>query len=224
MALKLTSRRKSSKAFANQQDLSLKRSSSNASNKSRNAEPTLLYKDPAVKPDETRDETRDERNPMARLFDDASSVISDAVTDAVNGAVIEAASMANDVQMIIAADVDDVSTLGDTAEDKSVVEPQSETKNVRSDSDTLARLIKDLRKKEMKMDVLGQEYVKAREDVILTRQRIKVLSEKIQLEAIANNNRDGNREGSAVETISAAISRIEKAATSVIFPLGELTV
>ena len=177
-----------------------------------------------MKPDETRDETRDERNPMARLFDDASSVISDAVTDAVNGAVIEAASMANDVQMIIAADVDDVSTLGDTAEDKSVVEPPSETMNVRSDSDTLARLIKDLRKKEMKMDVLGQEYVKAREDVILTRQRIKVLSEKIQLEAIANNNRDGNREGSAVETISAAISRIEKAATSVIFPLGELTV
>eukprot|EP00573_Skeletonema_grethae_P013538 CAMPEP_0201697310 /NCGR_PEP_ID=MMETSP0578-20130828/10613_1 /ASSEMBLY_ACC=CAM_ASM_000663 /TAXON_ID=267565 /ORGANISM="Skeletonema grethea, Strain CCMP 1804" /LENGTH=224 /DNA_ID=CAMNT_0048183453 /DNA_START=31 /DNA_END=705 /DNA_ORIENTATION=+ len=224
MAIKLVRRKSSRKGSSKNQnqDLSLKRSSSNASNKSGNAEPVLLYNEPAA----TAVETRDERNPVERLLDDASSVISSAV----NGAVTEATSMANDVQMIIAADVDDVSTLGgDAAEERSVAgQPRSETMNVSREPDTLARLIKELGPKEKKMVILGREYIKARDDVIETRQKIQDLSEKIQLEGIVKNGRvatrEETREGSAVETISAAFSRIEQAATSAIFPLGEMTV
>lgn len=219
MAVKLVRRRSFRKGSSKNQnqDLSLKRSSSNASNKSSNAEPVLLYKEPVAA------ETRDERNsnPMGRLFDDASSVIS--------GAVAEAASMANDVQMIIAADVDDVSTLGgDAAEERSVVgKPRSETMHVK-DQDALAILIKELGPKEKKMVILGREYIKAREDVIETRQQIQDLSEKIQFKSIVKNERvatrqptrQPTREGSAVDIISAAYSSIEQAATSAIFPHG----
>ncbi len=226
MAIKLV-RRKSAKNGSSKyqnQDISLKRSSSNASNasnKSKNAEPVLLYKEPVT----TEVETRDERNPMEKLFDDASSVISNAMT----GAVTEAASMASDVQMIIAADVDDVSTLGgDAAEEKNVVgEPRSETKNSRS-PDVLARLIKELGPKEKKMVILGREYIKAREDVIETRQKIQDLSDEMQLESIVKNKRvqttEETRDGSAVETISAAYSRIEQVAYDAIFPHGDMTV
>eukprot|EP00985_Skeletonema_marinoi_P011085 scaffold5233_cov145-Skeletonema_marinoi.AAC.12 len=213
MAIKFNSRRKASKSVKQDvsaqysQRLSGKQGVSNVSTNNRKAEPVLLYKEQRA--ETSSDETRDV-HPMARLFDDASSVIS--------GAMSEAASMANDVKMIIAADVDDdVSALG---EERSVAQP--EPIQVYGGPSDLARLIKDLGQQEKKMEKLGQEYINAEKDVRNTRKRIKALSEKLNLEGVINEDEqeddEGSLGGSVVETLSAYGSLIENAATKAIFP------
>ena len=225
MAIKFNSRRKASKSVKQDvsaqysQRLSGKQGVSNVSTKNRNAEPVLLYKEQRA--ETSSDETRDV-HPMARLFDDASSVIS--------GAMSEAASMANDVKMIIAADVDDdVSALG---EERSVApRPEPEKIQVYGGPNDLARLIKDLGQQEKKMEKLGQEYINAEKDVRNTRKRIKALSEKLNLDNAINEceqeqeDDEGSLGESVVEHLAAAggeivrfSSRIEDAATKAIFP------
>eukprot|EP00577_Skeletonema_sp_RCC1716_P021922 CAMPEP_0113416480 /NCGR_PEP_ID=MMETSP0013_2-20120614/25137_1 /TAXON_ID=2843 ORGANISM="Skeletonema costatum, Strain 1716" /NCGR_SAMPLE_ID=MMETSP0013_2 /ASSEMBLY_ACC=CAM_ASM_000158 /LENGTH=220 /DNA_ID=CAMNT_0000303535 /DNA_START=13 /DNA_END=676 /DNA_ORIENTATION=+ /assembly_acc=CAM_ASM_000158 len=217
MAIKFNSRRKASKSAKQDvsaqysQRLSGKQGVSNVSNTNRKAEPVSLYKEQRA--ETNSDEARDV-HPMARLFDDASSVIS--------GAMSEAASMANDVKMIIAADVDDdVSALG---EERSVA-PQPEPEQIKDmgGPKDLARLIKDLGQQEKKMEKLGQEYINAEKDVRNTRKRIKALSEKLNLDSAINENEQEDDEGSLgessiVETLSAYGSLIENAATKAIFP------
>ena len=213
MAIKFNSRRKASKSVKQDvsaqysQRLSGKQGVSNVSTNNRKAEPVSLYKEQRA--ETNSDEARDV-HPMARLFDDASSVIS--------GAMSEAASMANDVKMIIAADVDDdVSALG---EERSVAQPESI--QVYGGPKDLARLIKDLGQQEKKMEKLGQEYINAEKDVRNTRKRIKALSEKLNLEGVINEDEQeddaGSLGGSVVETLSAYGSLIENAATKAIFP------
>jgi len=213
MAIKFNSRRKASKSVKQDvsaqysQRLSGKQGVSNVSTNNRKAEPVSLYKEQRA--ETNSDEARDV-HPMARLFDDASSVIS--------GAMSEAASMANDVKMIIAADVDDdVSALG---EERSVAQPESI--QVYGGPNDLARLIKDLGQQEKKMEKLGQEYINAEKDVRNTRKRIKALSEKLNLEGVINEDEqeddEGSLGGSVVETLSAYGSLIENAATKAIFP------
>ncbi|KAK1744479.1 hypothetical protein QTG54_005012 [Skeletonema marinoi] len=223
MAIKFNSRRKASKSVKQDvsaqysQRLSGKQGVSNVSTNNRKAEPVSLYKEQRA--ETNSDEARDV-HPMARLFDDASSVIS--------GAMSEAASMANDVKMIIAADVDDVSALG---EERSVApQPEPDKIKVYGGPNDLARLIKDLGQQEKKMEKLGQEYINAEKDVRNTRKRIKALSEKLNLDSAINENEQEDDEGSLgessiVETLSAAggefvrfSSRIEDAATKAIFP------
>eukprot|EP00577_Skeletonema_sp_RCC1716_P022250 CAMPEP_0113388964 /NCGR_PEP_ID=MMETSP0013_2-20120614/9368_1 /TAXON_ID=2843 ORGANISM="Skeletonema costatum, Strain 1716" /NCGR_SAMPLE_ID=MMETSP0013_2 /ASSEMBLY_ACC=CAM_ASM_000158 /LENGTH=219 /DNA_ID=CAMNT_0000271997 /DNA_START=32 /DNA_END=691 /DNA_ORIENTATION=+ /assembly_acc=CAM_ASM_000158 len=216
MAIKFNSRRKASKSAKQDvsaqysQRLSGKQGVSNVSNTNRKAEPVSLYKEQRA--ETNSDEARDV-HPMARLFDDASSVIS--------GAMSEAASMANDVKMIIAADVDDVSALG---EERSVApQPEPDKIKVYGGPNDLARLIKDLGQQEKKMEKLGQEYINAEKDVRNTRKRIKALSEKLNLDSAINENEQEDDEGSLgessiVETLSAYGSLIENAATKAIFP------
>mmetsp|Transcript_4428 Transcript_4428/g.6660 ORF Transcript_4428/g.6660 Transcript_4428/m.6660 type:complete len:228 (-) Transcript_4428:86-769(-) len=224
MAIKFNSRRKASKSVKQDvsaqysQRLSGKQGVSNVSTTNR-TEPVLLYKEQRA--ETSSDETRDV-HPMARLFDDASSVIS--------GAMSEAASMANDVKMIIAADVDDnVSALG---EERSVApQPEPEKIKVYGGPNDLARLIKDLGQQEKKMEKLGQEYINAEKDVRNTRKRIKALSEKLNLDSAINEceqeqeDDEGSLGESVVEHLAAAggeivrfSSRIEDAATKAIFP------
>ena len=217
MAIKLFSRRKASSNSSVKQDDSSQYSTSPvkqvASTKNREAEPVLLYKEQReeiyseeINPEETRDV-----HPMARLFDDASSLISDALSGA--------ASMAEDVQSIIAADVDDVSALG---EERSVAQYRPEPIQVYGGPNDLARLIKDVGQQEKKMEKLGQEYINAEKDVRNTRKRIKALSEKLNLEGVINEDEqeddEGSLGGSVVETLSAYGSLIENAATKAIFP------
>ena len=212
MAIKFNSRRKASKSAKQDvsaqysQRLSGKQGVSNVSTNNRKAEPVLLYKEQRA--ETSSDETRDV-HPMARLFDDASSLISDALSGA--------ASMAEDVQSIIAADVDDdVSALG---EERSVAQP--EPIQVYGGPNDLARLIKDLGRQEKKMEMIRQEYVKAGKDVKYTRMRIKALSEKINWDekSAVNDQEDDNKSvGSVGGEIVRLGSRIENTATKAIFP------
>ena len=217
MAIKLfSSRRKASSNSSVKQDDSSQYSTSpvkqGASTKNREAEPVLLYKEQRaeiyseeINPEETRDV-----HPMARLFDDASSLISDALSGA--------ASMAEDVQSIIAADVDDVSVL---EEERSVAQYRPEPIQVYGGPNDLARLIKDLGKQEKKMEMIRQEYVKAGKDVKYTRMRIKALSEKINWDekSAVNDQEDDNKSvGSVGGEIVRLGSRIENTATKAIFP------
>lgn len=218
MAIKFNSRRKASKSVKQDvsaqysQRLSGKQGVSNVSTNNRKAEPVSLYKEQRA--ETNSDEARDV-HPMARLFDDASSVIS--------GAMSEAASMANDVKMIIAADVDDdVSALG---EERSVAQYRPEPIQVYGGPNDLARLIKDLGKQEKKMEMIRQEYVKAGKDVKYTRMRIKALSEKLNLDiainekSTVNDQEDDNKSvGSVGGEIVRLGSRIENTATKAIFP------
>eukprot|EP00985_Skeletonema_marinoi_P011084 scaffold5233_cov145-Skeletonema_marinoi.AAC.11 len=222
MAIKLfSSRRKASSNSSVKQDDSSQYSTSHikqvASTKNREAEPVLLYKEQRAEiyseesnPEETRDV-----HPMTRLFDDASSLIS--------GALSGAASMAEDVQSIITADVDDESVLG---EERSVAQYRPEPIQVYGGPNDLARLIKDLGQQGKKMEMIRQEYVKAGKDVKYTRMRIKALSEKINLEGViidekstVNDQEDDNKSvGSVGGQIVRLGCRIENAATKAIFP------
>jgi|SaaInl74LU_5_DNA_1037368.scaffolds.fasta_scaffold08675_2 hypothetical protein len=216
MAIKLfSSRRKASKSSVKQDDSSEYSTcpvKQVASTKNREAEPVLLYKEQRaeiyseeINPEETRDV-----HPMARLFDDASSLIS--------GALSGATSMAEDVQSIITADVEDVSVL---EEERSVAQYRPEPTQVYGGPNDLARLIKDLGRQEKKMEMIRQEYVKAGKDVKYTRMRIKALSEKINWDenSTVNDQDDDNKSvGSVGGEIVRLGSRIENAATKAIFP------
>lgn len=172
------------------------------------------------------EETRDERNRVARFVDDASSAISTAFSDAVS----EAASMATDLQNIIAADVPEIEESHfDGISESTSVETEPGMKVIGGPA-KLAKLVKELGQKERKMEQLGKEFVKAQEDVRNTRKMIHALSSKVNLDDREKDNDDDDDSdtGSVVDGIvrfgKEVGGRVEHSATKVLFPYGELTV
>ena len=161
------------------------------------------------------EETRDEQNPMVRFVGNASSAISNAVS----GAVAEAANMASDVRKIIEADVPELE--GDAPQDGK----KNQSAQVKGGAERLAKLVKELGPMEKKMEQLGQEFVKAQEDVRKQREMIQYLSTKVNLEdgKKADDNDDHSDEGSVVSVVSHHVVDLGKRAESALFPHGDLS-
>lgn len=161
------------------------------------------------------EETRDEQNPMVRFVGNASSAISNAVS----GAVAEAANMASDVRKIIEADVPELE--GDAISHGN----KSQSVLVKGGAKRLAKLVKELGPMEKKMEQLGQEFVKAQEDVRKQREMIQYLSTKVNLEDgnKCDDNDDINDEGSVVSVVSHHVVDLGKRAESALFPHGDLS-
>ena len=171
-------------------------------------------------------ETRDEKPFMERLVDDASSVISNALS--------EVSSMANDVKDIIVADVPEIKEVhfDGIPEEASQGEDRYDPENkVTGGPEKLAKLVKDLGPKERKMEQLGQEFVKAQEDVRNQRKMIQALSAKLNFEAKKSDKNDNDDvsddvsdAGSVVDEIVRFGRGVEDSATKAFFPHGEMTV
>ena len=161
------------------------------------------------------EETRDEQNPMVRFVGNASSAISNAVS----GAVAEAANMASDVRKIIEADVPELE--GGAPQDGK----KNQSAQVKGGAERLAKLVKELGPMEKKMEQLGQEFVKAQEDVRKQREMIQYLSTKVNLEdgKNADDNDDHSDEGSVVSVVSHHVVDLGKRAESALFPHGDLS-
>ena len=168
--------------------------------------------------DETREEVEQERgdrgnaNPAKSFLSSSFSLASDSI-----------AEVYSDVQSVVSAEEPDLEAVKDEIRREQELEDismstirQQEMKEVRGDTYTLAKLVKQLEKQEEKLRKIGGKYDKKEQQVMDIKEKIAVLKEEMGMDYPMDDDDDMT----ISDQVGNFLSAVESAATNAIFPLG----